>query len=82
MCSKTLEQEQQDEADFTVAHEIAHIVLGHYRPGATSLETEKAGAIQRRQDVPNEIEADKLAESWGFRKPPDSKTMRPQSYAE
>lgn len=39
----------------TVAHEIAHFVLGHYKP-------------KRLSDGKIEREADKLIEKWGFKR--------------
>ena len=62
-----LEKKSQREVDFTVAHEFAHIALGHYKPGATS---HPHGAIvQNHEDAPSEHDADELAQSWGFAKP-------------
>src|SRR5450759_3565215 len=56
-----LEGKSQHEVDFTVAHEFAHIVLGHYKPGAT---THTAGAVvEKHEDAPTEQDADHLAES-------------------
>lgn len=45
-----------EEAEWTVAHEIAHSRLNHYR-GETSCDAE--------------VDADELATSWGFREPED-----------
>jgi hypothetical protein len=67
--SPGLENQPQDEVDFAVAHEFAHIALGHYSPEKWMLPEDLAAKIQYHEDVPNEIEADKLTESWGFRKP-------------
>ena len=45
-----------------IAHELAHVVLGH---GQESSSTEEVSAAARH----DEKKADKLAESWGFRVP-------------
>jgi hypothetical protein len=63
--SPQLEQLSQAQADFTVAHEFAHVALGHYRPEACISDTE----YKTCEDVPNEQAADALAESWGFKRP-------------
>lgn len=54
------------EVDFTVAHEFAHVVLGRYKSGATIIPAD--AVIRSHGDVPSEMEADRLAESWGFPK--------------
>ena len=46
----------EKETMFTIAHEIAHHILGHY-PGSSDPDSEK--------------KADFLAEKWGFKKPSD-----------
>ena len=38
--SPRLEAKPQSEVDFTVAHEFAHILLGHHQPGATTVPPE------------------------------------------
>jgi hypothetical protein len=72
--SPRLEKLPQREVDFTVAHEFAHVALGHYKPGATA---HPAGAvIERHEDAPTEQDADRLAESWGFPRPKRAKRKR------
>jgi hypothetical protein len=63
--SPRLEAKPQSEVDFTVAHESAHILLGHQRPGATTAPPD----VQSHEDAPSEQNADRLAESWGFARP-------------
>ncbi len=63
-----LESKPQKEVDFTVAHEFAHVVLGHYKLGATAHPS--GVTVRRHGDAPSEQEADKLAESWGFKQGP------------
>ncbi len=63
--SPTLEFEQQWKVNFTVAHEFAHVVLGHHRAGNRQMKIK----ADRHADRPAEKAADDLAESWGFRKP-------------
>ncbi|HWR14164.1 MAG TPA: hypothetical protein VN577_05020 [Terriglobales bacterium] len=63
----SLERKSQAEVDFTVAHEFAHVVLGHYKPGATTLPAECM--VSYHGDAPSERAADSLAESWGFPRP-------------
>ena len=46
-----------DEQRFTIAHELAHVVLGHHETGSS-------GGSER------EAEADALATIWGFTCPP------------
>ena len=53
--------------DFTVAHESAHIVLGHYTLGATAHPA--VLPPHSHEEAPSEQQADSLAESWGFKKP-------------
>ena len=56
------------EIEFTFAHEFAHIALKHMWSlnAAREMGTFKDATYG---DAPSEIEADKLAESWGFTKP-------------
>lgn len=61
-----LERKSQREVDFTVAHEFAHVVLGHYKSDATIIPAD--AVVRSRGDVPSEKEANRLAESWGFPK--------------
>jgi len=53
--SSQVEFDSQADCDFTVAHEISHIALGHYL-----LPADERGFV--------EIEADAQAEQWGFPK--------------
>lgn len=62
-----LERKPQMEVDFTVAHEFAHVALGHYKPGATTISAEII--VDCHQDAPSERAADSLAECWGFTRP-------------
>jgi predicted metal-dependent peptidase len=62
--SPQLEKKSQKEVDFTVAHEFAHIALGHYKP-----EHRQSGKWHSHEDAPDEHDADRLVESWGFRLP-------------
>lgn len=64
--SPRLEKMSQKEVDFTVAHEFAHIVLGHYKQGITMT---PGAPVKSHEEVPAEIATDKLAESWGFQRP-------------
>jgi hypothetical protein len=66
--SPFLELYSQAEIEFTVAHEIAHIALGHLW---SINSTRESGTFKDAtyEDAPAEIAADKLAESWGFPKP-------------
>ncbi len=65
--SPHLESKSQAEVDFTVAHEFAHVVLGHYKPGATTYPSSLT--FEKHEDALSEQDADKLAESWGFAHP-------------
>jgi Zn-dependent protease with chaperone function len=58
--SPTLEKLEQEEVDFTVAHEFAHVHLGHQ--------------VWSNNPPSLEDEADKLVESWGFTVPERRKT--------
>jgi hypothetical protein len=72
--SPLLEKKSQREVNYVVAHEFAHVALGHYKPGATVL---PAGAvIERHEDAPTEQDTDRLAESWGFPRPKRAKRKR------
>jgi hypothetical protein len=81
--SPSLESESQEQLDFTVAHELAHALLGHHRPD-NSEATHTLGSIPH-EEAPSEIAADKLAESWGFKRPqggtqccaPEPKPLQP-----
>ncbi len=71
--SPSLESKSQAYVDSVVAHEFAHIVLGHCDRGST------AGAVippecKVHNDLPTERDADELISRWGFRK-----TARPFS---
>jgi hypothetical protein len=58
----TLEFESLARVTHTVAHEIAHVVLGHCREGALDVTAQN----QEWEDRPHEIAADALAAEWGF----------------
>src|SRR5208337_4721657 len=60
----SLEANSQKEADFTVAHELAHIVLGHTVDVAPQNEKNLPW-----EECPREDAANKLAESWGLPNP-------------
>jgi hypothetical protein len=62
--SPMLELESQAKVNFTVAHEFAHIALGHHLPDNQQM-TEQA---ERHEDRPAERAADALAMSWGFKR--------------
>jgi hypothetical protein len=49
-----LERERLNEVDFIVAHEFAHVALGHYKPGAT---TDAPGVLVTRHE---DAESEKL----------------------
>jgi hypothetical protein len=61
--SPMLELESQAKVNFTVAHEFAHIALGHHLPDNQQM-TEQA---ESHEDRPAERAADALAMSWGFK---------------
>jgi len=52
-------------ARFYVAHELAHIVLAPKMPRCSTAFLSDAAY----KNHPNELAADKLAESWGFKRP-------------
>ena len=58
--SPDLQNEPCDQVRQTVAHELAHVVLGHSEEPAPNARV--VGKIQERQ-------ADELAEQWGFPRP-------------
>jgi hypothetical protein len=62
--SPVLELESQAVVNFAVAHEFAHIALGHYLPGNPQM----AERADKYEDRPAELAADALAASWGFRR--------------
>jgi IrrE N-terminal-like domain len=72
--SPRLEAKPQSEVDFTVAHEFAHVSLGHQQPGATRVPPDTV--VQSHEDVPSEQDADRLAESWGFALPKVGRRQR------
>jgi hypothetical protein len=59
-----LECKSQTEVDKTVAHEFAHVVLGHGRSDSAVTETKET--LIRQADVPHEREADELIKQWGY----------------
>ncbi len=62
--SPKLENQSQAEVDTTVAHELAHAILGHLT--CNDYELEPSRPLVSQADDPSEIEADKLIVSWGF----------------
>jgi hypothetical protein len=62
--SPRLEAKPKSEVDFTVAHEFAHVALGHQQRGSTAVPPD--AVVQSHEDVPSGHDADRLAESWGF----------------
>jgi hypothetical protein len=65
--SPALENLPQEEVDFTVAHEFAHAVKGHYLPGNTASLVPVQCLNGPPFQTPSETAADTLAESWGFK---------------
>ena len=62
--SPRLEALSQEEVDLTVAHEFAHVALGHYKP---IVGTNPPDAVwEKHKDAPIEKDTDRLTESWGF----------------
>lgn len=59
--SPILECESQRDVDFTVAHELAHVALGHY----DEKNIHDASHLPH-EEQPHEIAADATAEEWGF----------------
>lgn len=57
----TLEFDSQRDVDHIVAHEFAHVLLGHY---ANLQKSVVAGLPHEKQ--PHEVAADALAAEWGF----------------
>jgi hypothetical protein len=73
--SPALELEEQSQIDFTLAHELAHVSLGHHRPysGPMLFPTEPAERAARLAKEQAEVRAwekaaDALAASWGFKR--------------
>lgn len=62
--SPTLEFNSQRDVNHVVAHELAHIVLGHHI--ATDKQTKECES--RYEERPTEIAANTLAAEWGFPK--------------
>lgn len=63
----TLELDSQRVVDYTIAHELAHVFLGHHRLDNTALQLQLS--VPQYEDRPVEIAADALALKWGFQKP-------------
>lgn len=76
--SPTLESEPQVQVDFTVAHEFAHVVLGHHFHSHPDicLSADQSAKITHNFEVPAEIKADALTESWGFKVPDERTRLR------
>lgn len=63
--SPTLEFESQRRVDFVVAHEFAHIALGHHKPDNDQVALQSA---DKSEIASAELQADSLAASWGFKR--------------
>jgi IrrE N-terminal-like domain len=59
--SPLLFDKPQEQIRFTIAHEIAHVVLGH---------TEDWSPNAQHTGTQQEQDADELAKQWGFERPP------------
>jgi hypothetical protein len=53
-----LEEKPQAEVDFTVAHEFAHLYLGHHE--------HEEGEFRLYLEEPTEVSADELVVRWGY----------------
>jgi len=60
----SLEKKPQTEVDFSVAHEFAHALKGHFRKENMVLTPEQVKAGYLNWNV--EVEADELAATWGY----------------
>jgi Zn-dependent peptidase ImmA (M78 family) len=60
-----LESAPQADVEHTVAHELAHLALGHSKNGHAQM----FEMMPVHDEKPNEWEANKLAASWGFPDP-------------
>lgn len=60
--SPTLEFNSQRDVDHTVAHELAHVSLGHHQPNNVQMNEH----AEKHEDRPAEKAADELAAKWGF----------------
>ena len=60
--SPSLEFDSQRDVDHTVAHELAHIFLGHHLLDNAQMKEH----AEKHQDRPAEKAADELAATWGF----------------
>ncbi len=68
----TLEFETVKHVNFTFAHEVAHIALGHHVIGNEEMES---GIGLQWRDRPAEKSADALAQKWGFKEPRKSRRL-------
>jgi len=64
--SPTLELESIRQVEHTVAHELAHLMLGHHKQTQDELARDDKGIIRRHGDTPQERAADELSTQWGF----------------
>jgi IrrE N-terminal-like domain len=62
--SPRMEEEMQEQNDFTVAHEFAHVSLRHHTFNAMGLPS-----CVEYLDQPNEVAADALVKQWGYEIP-------------
>jgi hypothetical protein len=60
-----LEFESQPRVNFVVAHELAHVALGHHHPENEQMKLD----AETHEDRPAEKAADELAAQWGFAEP-------------
>ena len=58
----TLEFNSQRDVDHTVAHELAHIALGHHLSDNVQMKEQ----AEKHEERPAEKAADELAATWGF----------------
>jgi hypothetical protein len=65
--SPRLEALAQEEVDFTVAHEFAHVALGHYKSVVGTIPHD--AVWEKHEDAPTERDTDHLIESWGVARP-------------
>jgi hypothetical protein len=62
-----LEDEPQEQSDFTVAHEFAHAFLRHH--SYESMTSPEETAPSEYLEVPSEVAADRLCQQWGYTMP-------------
>lgn len=72
--SPELERRPQKYVNTTVAHEFAHVFLGHYKPDHPARTS--TGWTGEYRDQPSEKEVHELLVEWGFEKPRRKKKSR------